>query len=174
MKALTKMLLVALLVVGLSNVAMATEHEQTVTLNVDPIHVLGVSAATVGPLLIIAPATAGDVPADVVDATTIIDYTTVPTAVDGTSKISVQLDGPAPAGTQLTLTATSVPNLCGTGDAEQILLVTSLDILTAIPSCNTGIGSGATLTYSFEVTAVADLDATLDNTPKVTFTITDT
>jgi hypothetical protein len=153
-------------------VAATDSTTQSITMEVEEIAVLTVTTSP-ATLTIAAPATAGDVPADVSDSTTYAQYTsTVPAGQS--RKVTAQLDGSeaAPAGTALHLAATVPDGQGATTGEKQITADSAADIITGIASVNTGSGAtdGAQLNYRLTVTDMTSLIA--DDQEDVTVTLT--
>ncbi|WP_304511435.1 hypothetical protein [Desulfobacula sp.] len=176
---LTLMAIVAALgMVFMAGPVMAAESDtatQSTNLTVDEIAVIDVTGGGSVPALnITAPATGGLAPQDASDATTYAQYTSV-VADSVTRSITAQMSVAAPAGTQLTLTATPASGMGTTGGEKILNHTTAETIVTAIGSCATGTGAtyGSLLTYSLDVTDVTALVAGANATPTITFTLTE-
>ncbi len=173
MKTLTKMLLVALLVMGLTNVAMATtgEDSSTVTITFSEISVLAVSGDPAA-FTISAPTTAGDLPADPTpDASTTMAWTSNTDYVDAqqtrkiTGSLGVLFEG-------ITLSATVVAPGGTSGVSAGILpfttAATAYEFVTGIENCNV---SAQTITFTPAVTGMVTPYTTTGQT--VTWTLTE-
>ncbi len=166
--------LAVVLIFGLGSVAWAASSDtQTVTITVDEIAAIDVTADTLT-LTISTVTTAGAPPDDATDSSAYALYTSV--VETGTRTIDAAITtGTILAGLQLKLVATP-PENCGsavtggvTFDADN---TAGGSIITGIGSCATGTTDGAQLTYTLSVTDFASLVVgTTDVT--VTFTLTD-
>ena len=169
MKTLSKVLLAVLLVVGLTNVAMATTDtaSSSVTITFSEISELATSGDP-GTLTIVAPATAGDLPADQSDATTTMAWTSN-VATSTTRKITGSLaalfDGLDLYGT------VAAPGSTGGTSANELKFAaatTAYDFVTAIGNCNT---SSQTITFRADVTGMVAPYTSTSQT--VTWTLTE-
>jgi hypothetical protein len=166
MKVLAKTLLAIGMIVGLINVAIATTDvaTSTVTITFSEISELAVSGDP-GTLTIVAPAVAGDLPADQTDATTTMAWTSN-VAAGKTRKITGSIASLF-SGIDLYATIT-VAGGKGTSAGKQKLIVTDTDFVTGIGNCNI---SGETITFTANVTSMT---APYTNTQKVvTWTLTE-
>ena len=169
MKILAKVLLLAALVVGLEGVAMATTDSdtQTVTITFSEISELAASGDP-GTITIVAPVTAGDLPADQTEATTTMAWTSnVGAAL--TRKITGSIDGLF-SGINLYATLAAPGGADGTSAGETLFVAaaTAYDFVTAIGNSNT---TAQTITFKASVTSmVAPYTAT---SQIVTWTLTE-
>ncbi len=152
MKTLAKVLLLAALVVGLEAVAMAGTGSttQTVTITFSEIAEIGVSGDP-ATITIVAPATAGDLPADQTEATTTMAWTSN-VAATLTRKITGSIDGLF-NGINLYTTVAAPGSTDGTsaGETQFVAAVTAYDFVTAIGNSNT---SAQTITFKASVTSM--------------------
>ncbi len=152
MKTLAKVLLAAVLVVGLEAVAMAVTDSctQTVTITFSEIADIAVSGDP-ATLTISAPATTGQLPADQTDATTTMAWTSN-VAVGLTRKITGSIDGLF-ANIDLYVTIAAPGGTDGTSVGETLFVaaITNYDFVTAIGNSNT---SSQTITYRASVTSL--------------------
>jgi hypothetical protein len=166
MRVLAKTLLAVAMVVGLISVAIATTDTatSTVTIVFNEISELAVSGNP-GTLTIVAPATAGDLPADQSDATTTMAWTSN-VAAGQTRKITGSIASLF-AGIDLYATVTATSGK-GTSAGEKLLVVTDTDFVTGIGNCNT---PSETITFRAHVTSMV---APYTSTQKVvTWTLTE-
>ncbi len=152
MKILAKVLLAAILVVGLPAAAMAVTGSttQTVTITFSEIADIAVSGDP-ATLTIGAPAAAGQLPADQSDATTTMAWTSN-VAVGLTRKITGSIDGLF-TGINLYATVAAPGGTDGTSAGETLFAAatTDYDFVTGIGNSNT---SSQTITYRASVTAL--------------------
>ena len=175
-----KLLLASLMVAVLAfGVAAATTDSDTSTFGVgnEEMAVIACSGDA-GNLLLIAPA-AGAIPAAVNTSAslTYLQYTVVVGTT--TKEITAQITtGPLPTGTLLKIT--TIPDGGGLeGSAVSDTSVTTgsaVDVITAIPSCATGVGGtdGASVEWELSVSDITDMDLHASADITVTFIITDT
>jgi hypothetical protein len=166
MKVLVKTLLAIGMVVGLISAATATTDvaTSTVTITFSEISELAVSGDP-GTLTIIAPAAAGNLPADQTDATTTMAWTSNG-AAGKTRKITGSIASLF-SGIDLYATVTAGSGK-GTSAGEQKLIVTDTDFVTGIGNCNT---ASETITFRANVTSMV---APYTTTQKVvTWTLTE-
>jgi|GEM_PF-3318030 len=167
MKVLAKTLLAVGMIVGLMSVATATTDTatSTVTITFSEISELAVSANP-ATLTIVAPAAAGDLPADQTDASTTMAWTSN-VAAGQTRKITGSIASLF-SGIDLYVTVTAGGGSNGTSAGELKLIVADTDFVTGIGNCNT---SGQTITFRANVTSMV---APYTNTQKVvTWTLTE-
>jgi hypothetical protein len=166
MRVLAKTLLAVGVVVGLISVATATTDTatSTVTITFNEISELAVTG-TPGTLTIIAPAVAGNLPADQSDATTTMAWTA---NVDSgkTRKITGSIESLF-SGIDLYATVTAGGGK-GTSVGEKKLIVIDTDYVTGIGNCNT---SAETITFRANVTSMVAPYANIQKT--VTWTLTE-
>lgn len=169
MKNSVKVLLLAVLVVGLASVVMATTDTdtQTVTITFSEISEIDASGDP-GTLTIVAPATPGDLPADQTDATTTMAWTSNVAAAQ-TRKITGSIDGLF-SGINLYATIAAPGGADGTsaGETEFVAASTDYDFVTAIGNCNV---SAQTITFKASVSAM--VAPYTDDTQIVTWTLTE-
>jgi hypothetical protein len=153
----------------------STNHQ--VQLNVPEVVLIGLSpdASTIT-LNVVAPGTAGNPPTGQTNATKYLQYTAV--NASGTNRnISVAWGGAdaAPAGTSLRVQVTAITGGCGTPSVQRTISAVGQNIVTAIPSCVTGIGGtdGANLTYTLSVDTAASLLVGDNHLVTVTYTLSD-
>jgi hypothetical protein len=170
MKASTaKILLLAALLLGLTDIAAASTggDTQDVTIAFDEISVLAASGDP-GTLTITAPAVAGDLPDDVMDANTTMAWTCNVAAVT-TRTITGSIDGLF-SGINLSATV-AAPGSAGGTSAGQVLFAaaaTAYDFVTLIGNTNI---SDQTITFRAHVTAM--VAPYTDTTQTVTWTLTE-
>ena len=174
-------ILMMLVFVNSVNVLAVTSDDSTliVDLSVDEIAVININPATNISMTIVAPAAAGEVPADVIDDSAYAQYTSVVPA-SNTRKITAQLSEAVLTGCFLKLEATVGSGVNeGTSDGQKILSnITAYEIITGIGSCATGTSitegseEGAKLTYTLTVDDVTALIANEEKSLTVTFTLT--
>jgi hypothetical protein len=144
-----------------------------VTLTVQEVASVDLNTESLVTLLTIPPAASGDPPTGQQDASKKLYYTAV-NASGVTRIITVQwgaLDA-APSGTSLRLSAASVPGGCGFAAAEFTLSNVAANLITAIPSCATGTGTGgAALQYTFAIDSPGSLIVGESRTVTITFTL---
>ena len=168
-------LLALLALTGASAFAASATANHPVQLNVPEIVMLNLNSIATVTLAVQPPASGGLPPTGQTDATKVLWYT----AVNATTlhrNISVKWGGAdaAPAGTSLHVQATAVTSGCGTAGAAVTISSVAQNIVTAIPSCVTGQGAnGASLTYTFQVDAPANLLVGDNHLVTVTYTLTD-
>ena len=164
-----------ILFLGVSGTLLAqTTANHTLTLSVASIARIGVTAGVT--LTVDDPGTAGDDPTSDSDNTGRLRYTsTVPSGQSRRITAEWGATDAAPAGTQLTLTATPGGGKLGSSAGEKVISSSAEDIITGVGSCATGsgAGNGAVLDYTLEVTDVGSLIAGDSEDVIVTFTITD-
>lgn len=174
-----KLLLVAVLVLAAVGAFAQTTDSHTVTITVTPVQVLDlddtndIAFATTAPVLPgdpVGPAAA----APATDVTKWLWYTTCTTA---TSRITIESDVAAPAGTVLEAEATTVP-VGGTVAAGPIGLsgiTAATELIGSIPNGNTGRnpGDGSNVTFRFWVDDPAALVVGAATVITVTYTIED-
>lgn len=168
MKNSVKVLLLAVLVAGLASVVMATTDNdtQTVTITFSEISEIAASGDP-GTLTIVAPATAGDLPADQTEATTTMAWTS--NVVAGTRKITGSIDVLF-SGINLYVTIAAPGGADGTsaGETQFVAATTDYDFVTAIGNCNV---SAQTITFKAEVSAM--VAPYTDTQQTVTWTLTE-
>ena len=177
------LVLMMLIFVNSIDVLAVTSDDSTlgVFLEVNEIALININPATDITMTIVAPNTAGEVPADVIDDSAYTQYTSV-VPESNTRKITAQLSesDTVLAGCSLKLAATvgSGGNE-GTSNGEQTLSsIFAQEIITGIGSCATGtsitegIEDGAKLTYTLTVDNVTELIANEEKSLTVTFTLT--
>ncbi len=153
----------------------STNHQ--VQLNVPEVVLIRLDDATTITLNVVAPGVAGNPPTGQTDATKHLRYTAINAGVTRRN-IQVNWGGAdaAPAGTTLRVQVTGiVPGGAGTAGAQVTISSVAQNIVTAIPSCVTGIaaGNGAALTYTLSVDTPASLLVGDNHLVTVTFTLTD-
>lgn len=169
MKTLTaKILLLAALLLGLAGMAVATEDtaNQTVTITFSEISELAVSGNPV-PLVIAAPATPGDLPADETDATTTMAWTCNVAAAQTrriTGSVNQLFNG---INLYAEVTAAG-SNGSSEGKTQFEEAGTDYDFVTGITNENT---SGETITFTAEVSQMVAPYPATDKT--VTWTLTE-
>lgn len=168
MKNSVKVLLLAVLVVGLASVVMATTDTDTQTVTITFSEISEIAASGDPTLTIIAPATAGDLPADQTDATTTMAWTSNVDAAQ-TRKITGSIDGLF-SGINLYATIAAPGGADGTsaGETQFVAAATDYDFVTAIGNCNV---SAQTITFKAEVSAM--VAPYTDSTQIVTWTLTE-
>ncbi len=173
-----KLLLASLMVAVLAfGVAAVTTDDATSSFTVgnNEIAVLDVYG-TAGNLLLVAPTSGGDTPPAVSDNTTYLQYTVVVISA-ATKKITAQITtNSLPAGTLLKAT-TAPAGSQGTLQANiSITTGAAADVVTAIPSCATGVGAtdGAQVTWELSVDAIASMVSTTAASITITYILTDT
>lgn len=177
MKRLRTFLVGIVFVLGLAGLTFAqTTANQTVTMQVSAISVLGVSGNPAA-LTVSAPALAGDLPANPTSNSTYARYTsTVATGMTRRLQANWDAADAAPAGCTLLLTATpaSLPNQ-GSSAGQITMTSTATNIVTGIGSCATGTAatSGAQLAYVLSVDTMTALVAGDNHTVTITLTLTD-
>ena len=166
------------LFLGTAAMAFAVTDTAThdVTMQINEIALIDLNDGTAITLTTNPPASGGDLVQGDTDSTKLLQYTSLVGAV-GTRNITVEWGGAdaAPAGTSLSVEATSVTAGCGTvvGGGTAISAVAA-SIVTGIGSCATGTGAnGAALTYTFAITDVNSLVVGDNQTVTITFTLTD-
>ena len=168
MKKLISILLAIVLTLGLSGVALAESSDSSiVTITFSEINELAVSGDP-GTIVIAAPAAAGDLPADVEEATTTMRWTSN-VVVDQTRKITGSL-GVLFSGIDLHATVAAPTGTSGTSASELEFTVatTAYEFVTGIGNCNV---SAQTITFRAEVTEmVAPYTGTSQT---ITWTLTD-
>ncbi len=154
----------------------STNHQ--VTMNVPEVVLIGLSPDTSTITLnVVAPGTAGNPPTGQTNNSKYLQYTTV--NASGTNRhISVAWGGAdaAPNGTSLRVQASFPVSVgCGTAGAQVTISNVGQNIVTAIPSCYTGITatSGANLTYTLSVDTPGSLQQGQSTTVTVTYTLSD-
>ncbi|MBK5247682.1 MAG: hypothetical protein JJE49_10500 [Peptostreptococcaceae bacterium] len=160
---------------------MATGTEP-VSLGVDPIHIITVLSSTETLSIADTDISAGETPAD--NAGILPAYLQYTTITDGTAtyKITAELGSTdvLPAGTELQLITTPGTTTTagdqGTGVIATAISATAVDIVTAIPSCNTGTTttSGAMVEHVLHIKTLASLVTTAAANVTITYTILDT
>ena len=168
MKKLISILLAIVLTLGLSGVALAESSDSSiVTITFSEINELAVSGNP-STLTIVAPTTAGELPADQSDATTTMRWTSN-VGDDLTRKITGSL-GALFSGIDLHATVAAPGTTSGTspGELEFTAADTDYEFVTGIGNCNV---SAQTITFRAEVTEmVAPYTSTAQT---ITWTLTD-
>ncbi len=174
MKRIIAVIVLSLLGVAAFAASSTTNHQ--VQLNVPEVVLIGLNDATTITLNVVAPAQGGLPPTGQTDATKVLRYTAV-NATGTNRNITVNWGGAdaAPAGTSLHVQAMAVTGGCGTAGVDRTISAVAQTIVTAIPSCVTGIvgANGASLTYSLIVDTVGSLVVGDNHLVTVTFTLTD-
>ena len=169
------LLTVALLVTVFTVNAASDTASHDVTMNVTEIVLLDLNDTAAVVLNTTTPTNGGEDPIGSTDSSKLLQYTSlVPTGQ--TRSLTVQWGGTdaAPAGTSLSLEATSVPAGCGTAAPSVTLSSVAQPLITAIGSCATGTGAnGAQLTFTFSVDTVTSLVVGDNKTVTLTYTLTD-
>lgn len=179
MKKLNVILIIAIILI-LCNIgevlAVDVTDTMVVHLNVEEIAVININPGSEITLTVSAPETAGDIPADTVNNSNYIQYTSTVSEM-ATKKITAQLSGAILAGCSLKLESE-----VGSGSNEgtstgQVTLSSesASDIITGIGTCATGTSStdGAKLIYTLTVDDISSLIAGEQKYRTVTFTLTD-
>ena len=180
MKKLNVILIIAIILI-LCNIGEVLAADVTDTmvvhLNVEEIAVVNINPGSEITLTVSAPETAGDIPADTVNNSNYIQYTTTVSGVS-TKKITAQLSGVVLTGCSLKLESEVGSGSNEGTSAGQVTLssVSASDIITGIETCATGTSStdGAKLTYTLTVDDISSLIAGEQKHLTVTFTLTDT
>ena len=176
-----KVILIIAIILTLCNIGEVLAADVTDTmvvhLNVEEIAVIIVNPGSDVTLTVSAPETAGDVPADTVNNSNYLQYTTT-VAGSSTKKITAQLSAAVLTGCSLKL-ASEVGSGSNEGtSAGQVTLssVSAPDIITGIGTCATGTSStdGAKLTYTLTVDTISSLIASEQKHLTVTFTLINT
>ena len=147
-----------------------------VTMQINEIALMDLNDATAITLTTNPPAAGGDNVLGDTDSTKLLQYTSL--VASGVSRnITVEWGGQdaAPAGTSLSVEATSVPLNCGSAVVGgTVISNVAASIVTGIGGCATGTGAnGAALTYTFAITDVSSLVVGDNQTVTITFTLTD-
>ena len=168
MKALTKMLLVALLVVGLTNVATAVTDTGTasVGVQVEEIAQLSVSGAPALMTLTNAATTAGSLPTAQTDAATSLSWTSNVALNSRLITASLNLAYSTGVVVKLTLGTPGTGSTNGTTGGQQTLGISESTLFSGITNENAG---SATLTYELSLSAMT---APITTTESKTVTIT--
>ena len=154
MKSLLKVLLLTVLIAGFTGVAAATTDVDTQSVSVTFSEISEIAASgNPATLTIVAPATAGDLPADQTENSTTMAWTSN-VASGQTRKISGLLyPSSCFSGINMHVTIAAPGGSDGTSAGEQIILPTSVDFVTGIGNCNV---AGQTITFRAEVTEMVN------------------
>ena len=174
------LVLMSSLVVALSGLGLAqTTASHQVTMQVNDVALLGLIGGNIT-LTIGAPGTPGLPPGDATDSTCRLQYTAlVPSGESRSITVQWASGDAAPAGTQLSVTATPAGLGSGAtegGSAGSVIITDSAQpVVTGIGSCYTGTGGtdGAQLAYLLDVTNGSLLETGDTHTATVTYTLTD-
>jgi hypothetical protein len=178
MKKLT-LTIVAFLGLFVGAMAQTATHGVDITINsvamLRAVNATATTAANSG-FTVEAPTTAGAVPKTTAIKTgeLYLQYTSIKTATGTPRTIKAVLSGTIPAG----LSISAIAYTSGTGDVgisndTQTISATAATMIKNIGSCYTGIvaGNGASIYYSSEITAMADLKVTAATALTVTYTL---
>ena len=165
-------LLASFLVAG-AGIAESATTTQTVTLTINEVAEVAVTGNV--SMTIDNPGTPGDDPADEMDSSTRIQYTSVVEDTDTRVVTAAITDGLVPSGTHLELNASG--ETAGEGSPVPILNLdaTPKNLITGIGSVATGSAGteGLLLDYVWVVDSVPDLDPLESDLLTVTFTLAD-
>lgn len=174
---MNRLVILALVFIFLSGFVFAANDSAAhdVTMQVNEVVLIDLNNTGTITLTTNAPVNGGEDPAGDSDNSKLLQYTSL-VASGTTRNITAQWGATdqAPAGTSLSLQATSVPAGCGTAAAQITINDTAQNIITGIGSCATGTGSnGAELTYTFNIDTVGSLVVGDSETVTITLTLTD-
>lgn len=166
-------------IVGAGAFAASDSASHDIVLDVSEIAAVGLNDTTAITLSTAGSITPGDDPANAAadtDASKLLQYTSVVSG--GTTRvITVALGATGvPAGTELGVEATAMPNAANVGSSTGRIVLgsTAQNLITGIGSTATGMGSnGVELTYDYSITDVSVLATDADATVTVTYTLTD-
>jgi len=177
MKRLVLALMVLMSMIGIVYAANDSASHQ-VTMNVVECVVIDLNDTSTITLQTTAPAVGGDPVTGATDSTKRLQYTSLVPA--GQTRRVTANWGPAdsaPAGTSLRVEITAINGVagnCGTATGQITLSNVAQNIITGIGSCRTGTGAnGATVTYTFSIDDISQLQVGDSKTVTVTFTLTD-
>jgi hypothetical protein len=175
-----KLLIAAVVLVLAAAGAFAqTTDSHTVTITITPVQVLDLDDTNDIAFTTTAPVLPGDpvgpaAAAPATDASKWLWYTTCTTA---TSRITVETDVAAPAGTALEAEATTVPvgGTVAAGPIDLSGVTAATELIGSIPNGNTGraVGNGSNVTFRFWVDDPAALVVGAATVITVTYTIED-
>lgn len=177
MKRLALSFIVLMSILGIVYAANDTASHQ-VTMNVLEVVIIDLNDTSTVTLQTNAPAVGGDPVTGDTDSSKRLQYTSlVPAGQSRRITANWGVADSAPAGTSLRVEITAINGVagnCGTAAGQITLSNVAQNIITGIGSCRTGTGAnGATVTYTFSIDDVSQLEVGDSRTVTVTFTLTD-
>lgn len=178
MRARMRVLLFASLFLVIGGFAFGQSAAHDIDINIVNVAMIGINDGGDGTTLTTQnPLTAGDVVGGSSDAIT-IDYTSLANAARVVTALITANAEPAGTLVQIEATDASIPANCGDAVAAATLnggnqAGGAIDVINNFQSCNTGIGSGTTITYTLIIDDATSLVAGASSTITVTLTVQD-